>query len=138
MQNSTNPAKRAAAKPSAGTPTPTPTPGAALAAAAKPTPPAAGAFAALLATVVAQPTVAAPVATSVALRGGIAIANVRLSGTPYRTGAPHNAQWWATLQAKLAAGPAPVAALLLAPANPAGVPAHFVGYALRRGYLAAA
>ena len=136
MQNSTNPAKRAAAKPSAGTVT-KPRAGTATTpqqAAA----PAAGAFAALLATVVATPTVAAPAATSVALRGGIAIANVRLSGAPYRTGAPHNAQWWATLQAKLAAGPAPVAALLLAPANPAGVPAHFVGYALRRGYLAAA
>lgn len=91
------------------------------------------AMATVLPTLAAQP---AP-AKTVALRGGQAIATVKLSGTPYRVAAPHNQVWWAALCAQLAAGPQPVAPLLQTPANPQGVPAAFVGYMVRRGYLLA-
>lgn len=82
---------------------------------------------------------AAKPATTVALRGGPAVATVALTGNPYRTGAAHNAAWWQALCAAIASGKGQtaVAPLLATPANPAGVPAHFVGYALRRGYLKA-
>jgi hypothetical protein len=74
----------------------------------------------------------------VALRGGLAVAAVLATGKPYRTAAAHNRAWWASVQAATAAGPAPVATLCAqAPAGPA-VPAHFIGYCLRRGYLRAA
>lgn len=88
------------------------------------------------------PTVA-PVAAPtpvVALRGGLEVAAVAATGKPYRTAAAHNAAWWAAIGAALATGngTAGVAALCAqAPAGP-GVPAHFVGYCVRRGYLAAA
>lgn len=87
-------------------------------------------------------TLAAPVVAStpqapqtVALRGGLAIASVVLTGKPYRVAAPHNVAWFATI-GKLAAasgGTASVQAIVAA-----GVPAPFVGYVVRRGYLAAA
>jgi hypothetical protein len=86
---------------------------------------------------------AAPAATpvakvaQVALRGGPVVQTIGLSGTPYRTGAPHNALWWAAIVAACQQGPAAVAPLLASPSNPAGVPSHFVGYTLRRGYLVA-
>jgi hypothetical protein len=73
--------------------------------------------------------VAAP-APVVALRGGLAIAAVTLTGKPYRTKAQHNAQWW---QQITAAQGGSVTALLAA-----GVPSHFVAYTVRRGYLAPA
>lgn len=92
---------------------------------------------AIVQALAAVPAVAPAPAKQVALRGGPVVATIALSGTPYRTGAPHNAQWWATLCAALAQGPAPVANVLLSPSNTAGVPAHFVGYAIRRGYLVA-
>lgn len=88
---------------------------------------------ALAATLVAQP--AAQPAKTVALRGGQAVTTVKLSGANYRTAAPHNQVWWNALCAALKDGPQAVAPLLATPANPQGVPAAFVGYAIRRGYL---
>jgi|SRR6266404_8648074 len=92
---------------------------------------------AVAATLAAAPVATPAPAATIALRGGQAVASVKLSGTQYRTAAPHNQLWWAALTKALVAGPAPVAGLLASPANPSGVPAHFVGYALRRGYLVA-
>ena len=91
-------------------------------------------FAALLAPAAAPAAPAAP-AKPVALRGGLAVAAVVLTGQQYRTAAPHNKAWWEAITQACASGPAPVAALCAAPHN---VPSHFVGYAMRRGYLAAA
>jgi hypothetical protein len=81
--------------------------------------------------------VAAPVAApTVALRGGAAVALVQVvPGTVYRTKAPHNVAWWATITGQATAAPAAVATLCAAPHS---VPTHFVGYCLRRGYLVAA
>lgn len=79
---------------------------------------------------VAQPQPSpAPV---VALRGGLAIANVALTGKPYRVGCAHNTAWWQQCQQAVQAGggTASVAALVQA-----GVPGIFVGYVVRRGYL---
>jgi len=71
---------------------------------------------------------------SVALRGGLAIQSVKLTGKPYQVGAPHNARWWQACQAQVTAGngQTTVAALLTA-----SVPAPFIGYMVRRGYMAA-
>ena len=82
---------------------------------------------------------AAPAAPAhVALRGGQAVALVRLApGAVYRTKAPHNVAWWASITQACATGPAPVATLCGALPAGAGVPTHFVGYCLRRGYLVA-
>lgn len=66
---------------------------------------------------------------TVALRGGPAVATVRLTGKPYRSAAKHNTDWWATITA--AKGGA-VQELIKA-----GVPSHFIGYTMRRGYLTA-
>jgi len=80
---------------------------------------------------------AAPV---VALRGGVAISHVVLGSQVYRTKAPHNQAWWATIQAGIAAAGSSglaVAPLLQTPANPQGIPAPFFGYCVRRNYLAA-
>lgn len=86
-----------------------------------------------------KPAAPAPVAKAptVALRGGQAVALVSLrAGATYKTKAPHNQQWWASITQACGEGKAaPVADLVKpAPAGP-GVPAHFVGYCLRRGYL---
>lgn len=68
---------------------------------------------------------------TVALRGGAAIATVNTAGAkPYRTAAKHNADWYATVQSACAKGAAPVADLI-----EAGVPSHFLGYCVRRGYV---
>ena len=81
-------------------------------------------------------TAAAPAAapaTPVALRGGAAVATVQVRpGAVYRTKAPHNQAWWATVVAQATMQPTPVAVLCAAPH---AVPSHFVGYCLRRGYL---
>ncbi len=104
---------------------------------AAPQQPAANPLAALAATLVATaPAAPAAKPATVALRGGPAVQSIALTGNPYRTGAAHNASWWATLTAALAAGPQPVAPLLGDGSN-GTVPAHFVGYTLRRGYLKA-
>lgn len=75
----------------------------------------------------AQPAQPAP--ATVALRGGPAVATVRLTGKPYRSAAKHNTDWWTTITA---AKGGPVQELIKA-----GVPSHFIGYIMRRGYLAA-
>ena len=75
----------------------------------------------------AAPQAAAP---AVALRGGPAVGAVVLTGKPYRTAAAHNMEWW-NIITKAQGGP--VAKLV-----EAKVPTHFIGYALRRGYLQAA
>ncbi len=82
---------------------------------------------------------AAAPAPVVALRGGPAVATVALKpGAVYRTKAPHNVAWWQAVTAACAAGPAAVAQLTAQPEQGgSGVPAHFVGYCLRRGYLVA-
>lgn len=72
----------------------------------------------------------------VALRGGPVVTTVAINPkTPYRTAAAHNIAWWSQIQAACAAGPAVLAPLLCTPANPGGVPTHFIGYAVKRGYL---
>ena len=76
-------------------------------------------------------------AVSVALRGGPAITHVKLSGANYRTTAAHNVEWWKAVTEACKAGPAEVSKLLLTKDNPKGVPGHFIGYTLRKGYLTA-
>lgn len=76
----------------------------------------------------------AAVQAAVVLRGQGAVTTVQIkAGAVYRTKAAHNMEWWNKMSATLAAGPAPVGDLAKA-----GVPGHFVGYCLRRGYLTAA
>lgn len=66
----------------------------------------------------------------VALRGGSAISTVTTTGAkPYRTMAKHNVDWYAQVVKACAKEPAPVADLIKA-----GVPSHFLGYCVRRGY----
>lgn len=99
---------------------------------ANPTAKTAAAKAAKQAPKAAAPQVAAPV--TVALRGGAAVAQVKLTGKAYRSAAKHNTDWWATItQAATVDKPAAVAALV-----EAKVPTHFIGYVMRRGYLTAA
>lgn len=99
--------------------------------AAKPTQVQAPAAQAPAAQAPAAPAQAQPQA--VALRGGAAVATVKLTGKAYRSAAKHNTDWWALVQAAALRHPAPVATLVKQ-----GVPTHFIGYAIRRGYLAAA
>jgi hypothetical protein len=74
--------------------------------------------------------------TTVALRGGKAVAQVTVNpAVTYHSKAPHNVAWWQAITSAAAAGPTPVAPMLVSANNPNGVPAHFVGYCLRRGYL---
>lgn len=78
----------------------------------------------------------APKPATVALRGGAAVASVKLAGKVYRTAAPHNQQWWKVLsEAGAGEKTIPVASVAVSPTNPQGVPLHFIGYCLRRGYL---
>lgn len=58
---------------------------------------------------------------------------VAVGAKPYRVACAHNNQWWATITQALASGPATVAQVV-----EHGVPSHFVGYAVRKGYLVAA
>jgi hypothetical protein len=92
-----------------------------------------GALAQVAATLAAPAAPAAPApAKVVALRGGLAIASVRMGTKAYRVTAPHNVAWWAHVQATLQAGQgtASVQAVVAT-----GVPATMVGYLVRRGYL---
>lgn len=78
-------------------------------------------------------------APAVAVRGGLVLNTVALvPGKVYRTKAPHNVAWWAAIAKACATGPAQVAPLLVSSSNPQGVPVAFLGYCVRRGYLAAA
>lgn len=95
------------------------------------------AIAAVAAQLSAAP-VAAPVKVAqVALRGGPVVSTIKLSGQVYRTAAAHNIEWWSQITAACASGPAEVSKLLLTKENPKGVPSHFIGYTLKRGYLVA-
>ena len=81
------------------------------------------------ATVEAKPVKA----KTVALRGGAAVAQIDTRGAKaYRTASKHNTDWFAQIQDACAKGPAGVAVLI-----EAGVPSHFVGYCLRKGYAVA-
>jgi hypothetical protein len=70
------------------------------------------------------PTAAVPV------RGGAKITAVRLTDKAYRSAAAHNTDWWAKVTAACGKDSATVATLV-----DKGVPAHFIGYTVRRGYL---
>lgn len=91
--------------------------------------------------------VVAPAAPVVNLRG-LPVALRLNPAKVYRTGAAHNAHWWANVVAACAKGPASTAALLQGATGAAamhgptattatGAPGHFLGYAVRRGYLLA-
>ena len=98
------------------------------------------------------PTVAQPVAPATNAQG---VPSATLRGLPakvainpaqvYRSKAAHNVHWWTNVQAACAQGPASTAALLAGAqgsvagnyATATGAPGHFVGYAVRRGYLLA-
>lgn len=136
-------AQRAARKPSKGTTAAQPaTPAAAPAQPATPPAQPATAMQALASVVqglastmqAGLPTPATPAPVTVALRGGLAIAQVKLAGKPYRVGAPHNNQWWQAVQATIAAGNGVATVQAL---QAAGVPNPFIGYTVRRGYLQA-
>lgn len=81
------------------------------------------------------PQADAPKPAVVPVRGGLAIAQVKLTGKAYRVGAAHNAAWWKQCVDACTneQGVTSVAALVAA-----GVPAIFVGYVVRRGYMAPA
>jgi hypothetical protein len=90
---------------------------------------------ALAATLAAPAAAPAAKPVTVALRGGLAVAAVRLGGKAYRVACPHNAGWWQVVGATLATGQGTASVQAL---TGAGVPAPFVGYCVRKGYLAAA
>ena len=82
-----------------------------------------------------EDTPAAPAA--VALRGGTAVAAVKLGDKPYRVTAEHNKAWWTAITGALAEnGGNPVAVAVVLEA--AKCPPTFLGYMLRRGHLSAA
>jgi len=90
-------------------------------------------MAAMAATVTAAPAATKQAPVAVALRGGLAVAAVALGTKPYNSKAPHNVDWWATINKQLASGkPAAVKEIVAAK-----VPTHFVGYCVRKGYLKA-
>lgn len=68
--------------------------------------------------------------TAVPVRGGAKITAVRLTDKAYRSAAAHNTDWWAKVTAACGKDSATVATLV-----DKGVPAHFIGYTVRRGYL---
>jgi len=75
----------------------------------------------------------APVAAVQQAPEGLAKGMVALKpGAVYRTKAAHNLEWWNKLTTVLANGPDVAKAV-----EAAGVPAHFIGYCTRRGYLLA-
>lgn len=76
----------------------------------------------------------APVVAVVTPVSAPAVQLVKLTGKPYRTAAKHNQEWWASIVG--VSGPEQMASVQALAA--AKVPAHFVGYCVRRGYLAVA
>jgi hypothetical protein len=74
-----------------------------------------------------------PVKAQVAKQPKTAAMRVVMGPKPYRVACEHNNAWWATIGKALAQGPATVAQVVQA-----GVPSHFVGYVVRKGYLVAA
>ena len=131
-----NAARKASTKPSKGTST-------------KPATQApAGPLAALAATLAATPApVAAKPAVQATVRGLPTHVSVR-AGATYRTKAEHCVARWAAVVAACAAGGGKAStAALMAPCTAGaqahnytgpGVPAHFITYCVRRGYLAGA
>jgi hypothetical protein len=75
----------------------------------------------------------APAKAQVAKAPKNAALRVVVGPKPYRVACPHNNAWWAQVTGTLASGPATVQAIVQA-----GVPSHFVGYVVRKGYLVAA
>lgn len=97
------------------------------------------AMGALAATLVATPVQGASSGAAdaspaaVTLRGQGAVGTVQIKpGMKYRTKAQHNLEWWNKMASVLDSTGmgVPVGEL-----TKAGVPAHFIGYCLRRGYL---
>lgn len=78
------------------------------------------------------PAPAVPPVT-IALRGGLAFSTVKLTGKAYRVGAAHNVAWWQQVTQAIAAGGGTATVTSLV--NDQKVPAIFVGYVIRRGYL---
>lgn len=87
---------------------------------------------------VAQPVAVQSVAPPplVFLRGKQPIVKVALTGNPYRVGVATTADWWNRQLAVHAAQPDGIATIAQLNAN--GVPNHFIGYVIRRGYVKAA
>lgn len=108
------------------TPTPAPTPGLAVVATMAQALAAAGQAAAAQAAPAPAP--------ALALRGGLVVAAVALTGRPYRVTAPHNISWWQTVTQAIAQGQGQASVQTLVAA---GVPATMVGYLVRRGYCKA-
>ena len=121
----------AAAKP-APQPTPTKPAAAVLTPLPQATAPATGPAPAQQATVATLPPV------TVALRGGLAIASVALTGKPYRVTAAHNVAWWEQVTQAIKAGNGTASVAHLCTQLQPPVPAIMVGYLVRRGYLKAA
>ena len=92
-----------------------------------------------VATAAPAPAAPAPVPV-VALRTGPVVQAVAIGPKVYRVKAAHTLQAWTAVQALMAAGPAPMPAVLDAiKAHPSvGGATGFVQYCLRRGYLVAA
>jgi hypothetical protein len=74
-----------------------------------------------------------PVKAQVAKQPKNATLRVVMGPKPYKVACEHNNAWWAIIGKALAQGPATVAQVV-----EQGVPSHFVGYAVRKGYLVAA
>lgn len=82
----------------------------------------------------AQPA-PAPAPTVVPVRGGLAIAAVKLTGKAYRVTAAHNVAWWKQVTDSIKGGDGKAAVTDIVKT---GVPVTMVGYLVRRGYLAEA
>lgn len=81
---------------------------------------------------VATPAAPAAAPAVVPVRGGLAIAAVKLTGKQYRVTAAHNVDWWNKVQAAVKAGKGQAAVTAIVKD---GVPVTMVGYLVRRGYL---
>ena len=75
------------------------------------------------------------VVQAVALRGGLAVASVKVGPKNYRVKAKHNAEWAATIAGLLTKGKGTTTVKEI---MAEGIPATMVGYMVRRGYLAQA
>ncbi len=98
---------------------------------------------------VSKPTKSAPVASVpqvVTSPKAPAFTPAKLAGTTqvvlgprnYGSKAAHNVAWWAAINKSLGSSHNTVAYLTSPAPEGAAVPGHFVGYCLRKGYLASA
>lgn len=105
-------------------------------------PAAPGPIAALAAALVAPaaPVVAPKAPSAVPTRTHGAVQAVKLGAKTYRVKAGHNAETWAAITAALAGGPASVEVVAKAAEKHTGGSGAvgFIGYCVRRGYLAVA